>query len=69
MVGIQANREKIAAHLDQNLMLVTVLNAKIGYDRAAKVAKVGPSGSCRSLCGLTQFGYECYRSAISVTSG
>ena len=42
VAGIQANREKIAAHLDQNLMLVTVLNAKIGYDRAAKLAKVRP---------------------------
>jgi fumarate hydratase, class II len=39
VVGIRANRERIAALLGQSLMLVTALNPHIGYDKAAKVAK------------------------------
>jgi fumarate hydratase, class II len=38
-VGIEANRERIAANLQQSLMLVTALNPHIGYDNAAKIAK------------------------------
>ena len=37
--GIEPNREKIAENLDKNLMLVTALNRRIGYDKAAIVAK------------------------------
>jgi len=37
--GIEPNREQIAAHLKNSLMLVTALNPHIGYDNAAKVAK------------------------------
>lgn len=37
--GIAPNYKKIAEHLDKNLMLVTALNAHVGYDLAAKVAK------------------------------
>ena len=33
------NRERIAELVAQSLMLVTALNPKIGYDRAAEVAK------------------------------
>jgi fumarate hydratase class II len=36
--GIEANRERIAELVDRSLMLVTALNPKIGYDKAAKVA-------------------------------
>jgi len=39
VVGIQPNLEKIAEHLGKNLMLVTALNSKIGYEKAAKIAK------------------------------
>jgi fumarate hydratase class II len=39
VIGIEADRERIAALLHQSLMLVTALNPKIGYDNAAKVAK------------------------------
>jgi len=39
VVGLQPNREQIAAHLTNSLMLVTALNPYIGYDNAAKVAK------------------------------
>jgi fumarate hydratase class II len=37
--GIGANRDVIAQHLDNSLMLVTALNPRIGYDRAAQIAK------------------------------
>jgi fumarate hydratase class II len=39
VTGIEANRARIDALLHQSLMLVTALNPRIGYDRAAKVAK------------------------------
>jgi fumarate hydratase class II len=38
-VGIEPNRARIQANLDQSLMLVTALNSHIGYDNAAKIAK------------------------------
>lgn len=37
----QANREKIQELLNNSLMLVTALNKHIGYDKAAKIAKLG----------------------------
>jgi fumarate hydratase, class II len=37
--GIELNREQIAEHLKDSLMLVTALNPHIGYDKAAQVAK------------------------------
>jgi fumarate hydratase class II len=39
VVGIEPNREQIQRHLTHSLMLVTALNPRIGYDKAAKVAK------------------------------
>jgi fumarate hydratase class II len=39
VAGIAANRERIAALVNESLMLVTALNPYIGYDNAAKVAK------------------------------
>jgi len=38
--GIEANSEKIASNLQNSLMLVTALNPHIGYENAAKVAKL-----------------------------
>jgi fumarate hydratase class II len=38
--GIEANRDVIARHVENTLMLVTALNEVIGYDNAAKVAKL-----------------------------
>ncbi len=38
--GIGAHREQIAAYLKNSLMLVTALNRHIGYDAAAKIAKI-----------------------------
>lgn len=40
VVGITPNRETIARHLADSLMLVTALNPIIGYDRAAQVTKL-----------------------------
>lgn len=37
--GIEANRERIGALLNESLMLVTALNPHIGYDKAAQIAK------------------------------
>lgn len=38
-VGIEANLPRIKFNLDNSLMLVTALNTKIGYDKAAEIAK------------------------------
>jgi fumarate hydratase class II len=38
--GLEPNRAVIARHLNDSLMLVTALNQSIGYDNAAKVAKL-----------------------------
>ncbi|MFN5220769.1 MAG: lyase family protein, partial [Cyanobacteriota bacterium] len=37
--GLQADRQRIAALLEQSLMLVTALTPAIGYDRACAIAK------------------------------
>lgn len=39
VVGIKPNRRQIALHLNNSLMLATVLNIKIGYDKAAQIVK------------------------------
>ena len=37
--GLQANEERAAMLLDQNITVVTALAPKIGYDKAAEIAK------------------------------
>jgi fumarate hydratase class II len=39
VVGIEPNRERLAELLQRSLMLVTALAPKIGYDKAAAIAK------------------------------
>jgi fumarate hydratase, class II len=39
VVGIEANKDRIAKLMSESLMLVTSLNPHIGYDNAAKIAK------------------------------
>lgn len=39
VAGIEANRTRIAEHLNRSLMLATVLNQKIGYDKASQIVK------------------------------
>ncbi len=38
-IGIEPNLQRIKYNLDNSLMLVTALNTKIGYDKAAEIAK------------------------------
>jgi fumarate hydratase class II len=38
LTGLKANKEKINQHLNNSLMLVTALNKKIGYYKAAEIA-------------------------------
>ncbi len=40
VIGIKANYEKMRENLNKSLMLVTALNPHIGYENAAKVAKL-----------------------------
>lgn len=37
--GIKPNEKRLEFYKDESLMLVTALNTKIGYDKAAKIAK------------------------------
>ena len=46
LAGLTANREKMAENLSKSLMLVTALNPHIGYDNAAKVAKLAFRENC-----------------------
>jgi fumarate hydratase class II len=39
IVGLKADRERIAAHLNQSLMLVTALTPVLGYDTACSIAR------------------------------
>lgn len=39
VVGISPNRKQIKNHLDSSLMLVTALTPRIGYEKAAQIAK------------------------------
>lgn len=52
VVGIRANREKMAHNLHNSLMLVTALNPYIGYENAAKTAKLAYKNniSLREAC-------------------
>ena len=56
-VGIKANREKMRENLHNSLMLVTALNPHIGYENAAKTAKLAYSEniSLREAC--TRLGF------------
>jgi fumarate hydratase class II len=38
-IGIEPDYKSIKQHLNNSLMLVTALNTKIGYEKAAKIAK------------------------------
>lgn len=39
VAGIEPNRTRIESNKAESLMLVTALNSKIGYDKAAQIAK------------------------------
>jgi len=40
IAGLEPNSERINQSLNNSLMLVTALNTKIGYDKAAEIAKL-----------------------------
>ncbi|XP_039048340.1 fumarate hydratase 1, mitochondrial-like [Hibiscus syriacus] len=54
--GIQANKERISKLLHESLMLVTSLNPKIGYDKAATVAKTAHKEGCSLKAATTKLG-------------
>jgi len=54
---LKADKNKIKEHLDNSLMLVTVLSPKIGYDNAAKIAK-------KALKNKTTLKYETLKTGL-----
>ena len=44
--GLEPQRQRIRAHLEASLMLVTALSPHIGYDQAAKIAKKAHLDGC-----------------------
>jgi fumarate hydratase class II len=57
VAGVRANRERIAELVAQSLMLVTALNPRIGYDRAAEVAKKAHQESTTLKAAALALGY------------
>jgi fumarate hydratase class II len=56
MTGIEPNRDVIARHVENTLMLVTALNEVIGYDNAAKVAKLAHSKNITLRAAASELG-------------
>ncbi len=56
-VGIRANRDKMRSNLHQSLMLVTALNPHIGYENAAKVAKLAYAENLSLKDACVRLGY------------
>ncbi|WP_395743125.1 class II fumarate hydratase [Prosthecobacter sp.] len=52
VTGIQANRERCQSFIEHSLAMVTGLNSKIGYDKAAEIAKLSAKTGTpvRQLC-------------------
>jgi fumarate hydratase, class II len=57
VVGIEADRERARAHLDESLMLVTALNAHIGYYKAAEIAQAAHRQGLTLKAAAMQLGY------------
>ena len=55
--GIIANKEKIKTNLNNSLMLVTALNSHIGYDNAAKIAKLAHEENLTLKSAALQLGF------------
>lgn len=56
-VGIEPNTDVIKRHLDNSLMLVTALNPKIGYEKAAKIAKTAHQNGTTLKMEAVNLGY------------
>lgn len=57
VIGLEVNGPRVAALLSQSLMLVTALNPHIGYDKAAKVAKLAHKQGTTLKQAAAQLGY------------
>lgn len=57
VTGLEPNTERIKEHLDNSLMLVTALNTKIGYDKAAEIAKKAYKEGTTLRSAATSLGY------------
>jgi fumarate hydratase class II len=57
VVGIKANKERIAHLMEMSLMLVTALTPKIGYDNAAQVAKTAHKNGTTLKEAAVQLGF------------
>ena len=56
-VGIEPNHENLEKNLNNSLMLVTALNTKIGYEKAAKIAKTAYENGTTLKEEAIQLGY------------
>ena len=56
-VGIEPNYKNITEHLNNSLMLVTALNTKIGYEKAAKIAKTAHQNGTTLKMEAVNLGY------------
>ena len=84
VVGIEANTARIDEHMQRSLMLVTALAPKIGYERAATIAKVkreinditavattaaaGPQENTEIVVGIGKTGINCNAALEGVES-
>jgi fumarate hydratase class II len=57
VAGIEANRQRINALLNESLMLVTALNPHIGYDKAAAAAKKAHKEGSTLKASVLSLGY------------
>ncbi len=55
--GIEPNRERIGELMERSLMLVTALAPHIGYDRAARIAKLAQHDGLTLKAAALQLGY------------
>jgi len=56
-VGIEPNKARIDENLNNSLMLVTALNTKIGYEKAAKIAKTAYQNGTTLKAEAVNLGY------------
>jgi fumarate hydratase class II len=57
VAGIQANEKRIRELMERSLMLVTALTPKIGYDKAAKIAKTAHANGTTLRDEAVRLGY------------
>ncbi|UII57839.1 class II fumarate hydratase [Cytobacillus spongiae] len=55
--GLEANKDVIKKHVENSLMLVTALNPHIGYEKAAKIAKLAFQQNITLKLAALQTGY------------